>query len=34
MDIQKAFHMYWTSKLLTLVVQFELKLGYVRSLKV
>lgn len=32
-DIQKAFQMYWTSKLLTLVVQFELKPGYVRSLK-
>jgi hypothetical protein len=33
-DLDNAFQMYWTSKVLTLVVQFELKLGYVRSISV
>jgi hypothetical protein len=33
-DLDNAFQMYWTSKVLTLVVQFELKPGYVRSISV
>jgi hypothetical protein len=33
-DLGNVFQMYWTSKVLTLVVQFELKPGYVKSLSV